>query len=170
MGLLVAQMVGRVMTKHLRTALSGLLLGMIVGGSIMQFVTIRERALLASRAHELEITAARWKHETLKLRDELGAINQRAQQGAYIETVNLAIIHSPVPKVDVQAALEPYTESMLGMNLNTIKPQVVYNLFEGRIVTIGASLYKVRVKTLLLAPTTVLMIEIAPVSSSPQRT
>lgn len=147
-----------------RGSLAGFFLGLLLGASIVHAATVSERMALTTKSHELALTASRWHHETDKLRQELGDINQRYQKGLYIQSVDVIMTHRGISQVDVTAALEPYTESLLGAPLNMLKVSVVYHLFAGRVVSIGGHLYRVHVDALLLSPTTSLMVHLTRVN------
>lgn len=100
------------------------------------------------------------------LRDQLTVIKRRNQRETSIQTVNLEVLKSPVPLIDVEAALEPYTESLLGMALSSMKLSLIYHLLEKRQVVLSDQVYRVEVKTILLSPDAVILLKLAPTQSN----
>lgn len=140
------------------------LLGVLLGSSITQAVTYRTRVELLNQTRLARLDAHRWRYASYRLRDQIAALNRKRQRSAkpYVQTVNLEVIHSPVPVIDVEAALEPYTETLLGMELSSLKLSLAYHLIEGRQVVLQNQPYRVVVKGLLLSPDAVILITLHP--------
>lgn len=152
--------------KLSRSGVAGLVLGFFLGMTIMHVLTVRERTQWSAKVHALSLSAARWHHESQKLRDEISLINRRVARGMFVQTVDLVMTRPPVARVEIEAALAPYTESLLGLPLSDIKVHIVYHLFQGRIITVGSRLYRVQVQAILLSPTTTLMLQLHPATSA----
>lgn len=153
-------MVGWRVVNLSRSSLWGLILGFFWGMAIMNVLTVRERTQWSERVHTLSLSATRWQHESQKLRDEISLINRRMARGMFVQTVDLVMTRPPVARVEIEAALAPYTESLLGLPLSDVKVHIVYHLFQGRIITVSNRLYRVQVQAILLSPTTTLMLQI----------
>lgn len=164
MGLFTAEMVGRIMRNASPAGWAGFMIGLVLGAGTLQAATAQERLHLTARLRECKLQATRWYNESQKLRDEIGRINHRVEQGAYIQTVDVIIAHPPVARSEIEAALSPYTESLLGLPLTTVKVAVAYHLFNGRVLVVGNKMYQVKVNALLLSPTTTLMIQLQPLA------
>ncbi len=109
-----------------------------------------------------ELDARHWRQESLQLRDQLAAINRKNERETYVQTVNLEVIKSPVPLIDVEAALEPYTELLLGMQLSAVKLSMVYHLLQQRRLVLGNRIYQLDVKALLLSPDVIILLRLMP--------
>lgn len=133
-------------------SVAGLLLGVVLGGALVQAHTYQMKNMLLTQSRLTQLDAQHWRQESLRLRDQIAEINRKNERQTFVQSVNLEVIKSPVPLIDVEAALEPYTESILGLSLNQIKLAMVYQLFEGRRLVLGEHIYRVEVKALLVSP------------------
>ncbi len=147
-------------------SIAGLILGLALGSAAVQAHTWQMRHLLSSQARLSQLDAQHWRQESLRLRDQLAVINRRSERKTYVQTVNLEVVKNPVPLIDVEAALEPYTESLLGVSLASIKLSMIYQLFEHRRVVLGNRVYQVSVKALLVAPDVTILLHLNPVGRS----
>ncbi len=139
------------------------LIGFLVGASTMQAVTSRDRLAIVQRTQQWETQANRWQKESQRLREELNSINLKSQTGTYIQSIKLEVLSSaPVSKIAVQAAMEPYTEALLGLPLQDLRIVMVYHMLNDRLLTIGGALYVVQVKALLISPTTSILVVVKP--------
>ncbi|PSR35478.1 MAG: hypothetical protein C7B46_00360 [Sulfobacillus benefaciens] len=140
------------------------MLGAVVAGSAIQAVTSHQRIQLIRQAQHYKIQSQEWQQKARRLEQELSAINRQAEQGTYIQSVRIEIATLPphLSKVAVDAALEPYTETLLGAALAQIRIMMVYNMFNNRIVALGGALYRVEVKALLLSPATTVYVTVTP--------
>ncbi|MCY0898250.1 MAG: hypothetical protein OWU33_04835 [Firmicutes bacterium] len=126
--------------------------GLLVGASLIQAKTWISRTQALEAMRHAQMDAFRWHQEVIRLQDELAAINRQHQHATYVKTVTLDVLKSPVPLIDVEAALQPYTDPLLGMPLDAIKLSILYHLLQDRRVTIGSHIYRVDVKALLVSP------------------
>lgn len=152
------------MTRYRRAVWSALLLGALVGASGTQAITSRARLDAVHRSRQWEVEATRWHQETERLKEQLGTINQQSMRGTYIQSVRLELLSTPVSKVDVEAALEPYTETLLGIALTNIHLEMVYRMLNGRHITVGGALYRVEVIALLVSPNSRILLRVVPAS------
>lgn len=146
--------------------LAGLLLGVILGGSLVQAHTFQRRNALLTQSRLIQLDAQHWRQESLRLRDQIAQINRKHENKTFAQSVSLEVIKSPVPLIDVEAALEPYTESILGMSLGAVKLSLLYQLFEGRRIVLGDHIYRVEVKALLVSPDVVILLHLVPIGRS----
>lgn len=142
------------------------MLGLIVGSAAVQAHTWQSRVQLEQSTRQAGLYAHHWHGEALRLQDELAAINRRGERHTYVQSINLDVVKSPVPLIDVEAALEPYTESLLGAALDSLKLSLVYHLLDQRRLVLEGQVYRVEVKALLLAPDTVLLLKLHPLPGS----
>lgn len=149
-----------------RSAWAGLVMGLVLGGAVVQAHTWQVRNQALDHARLAALDAQHWHQETLRLRDQLALINRRNQRQTYVQTVNLEVVKSPVPLIDVEAALEPYTESLLGADLASLKLSMVYHLLDNRRLVLGHQGYRVEVKALLLSPDAVILLKLLPIQKS----
>ncbi len=140
------------------------MLGAIVAGAAIQAVTSHQRILLTQQLQQYKIQSQEWQQRARRLEQELSAINRQAEQGTYIQSVRIEVATLPpnLSKVALDAALEPYTETLLGAPLRQIRVMLVYNMLNNRIVALDGALYRVEVKALLLSPTTTVFITVRP--------
>jgi hypothetical protein len=141
-------------------------LGLILGSAAVQAHTWQMRNSWQNSLRLAKLNAQHWRSEALRLQGELTAINRRSERRTYVQSVTLDVIKSPVPLIDVEAALDPYTESLLGAALTSIKLSLVYHLLDQRRLTLGGQAYRVEVKALLLSPDTVILLKLHPVAKS----
>lgn len=153
------------MNRDMRS-IASLILGLALGSAAVQAHTWQMRHTLSTQARLSQLDAQHWRQESLRLRDQLAVINRRSERKTYVQTVNLEVIKNPVPLIDVEAALEPYTESLLGVSLASIKLSLIYQLFEHRRVVLGSRLYEVSVKALLVAPDVTILLHLNPIGRS----
>lgn len=153
------------MNRDMRS-IASLILGLALGSAAVQAHTWQMRHTLSTQARLSQLDAQHWRQESLRLRDQLAVINRRSERKTYVQTVNLEVIKNPVPLIDVEAALEPYTESLLGVSLASIKLSLIYQLFEHRRVVLGSRLYQVSVKALLVAPDVTILLHLNPIGRS----
>lgn len=150
------------MIRH-RHGLAQLVMGLLIGACLVQAETWHQRAQLTNAARMAQLDAQHWRQEALRLQDQLAAINRRNQRQTYIQTVTLDVINSPVPLIDVEAALEPYTETLLGLSLEAVKLPLIYQLMNGRRILAGEQHYRVEVKALLVSPDAVILLTLHPI-------
>ncbi len=148
------------MSRDLRPY-AGLILGGVLGSALVQAHTWNTRNTLLTQTRLSQLDAQHWRQESLRLRDQLATINRANARKTYVQTVNLEVMKSPVPLIDVEAALEPYTESILGVSLNDVKLAMVFQLFNGRRIVLGDHIYRVEVKALLVSPDVVILLHLA---------
>jgi len=139
---------------------AGLILGLLLGSAMAQAHTFYDYQALHNMVRQTQVEAQHWHQESLKLRDQIALINRRNVQQTYVQTVNLEVIKSPVPLIDVEAALEPYTEALLGIPLSAVKLTLVYQLFQNRRIVLNHDLYHVNVKALLISPDVSILIHL----------
>lgn len=142
------------------------MLGLLLGASLVQARTWHTQWQWQTQARLSQLDAQHWRQESLRLRDQLAVINRKNERNTYVRTVNLEVLKSPVPLIDVEAALEPYTESLLGISLSSVKLSVVYHLLQDREIVLGEHLYKVDVKALLLSPDVTILLSLKPLRPS----
>ena len=123
-----------------------------------------DQVQLMEQTRRARLDAQHWQQESLRLRDHLSAINRRNERQTYVQTVNLEVIKCPVPLIDVKAALEPFTESLLGVPLATVKLELIYQLLQNRHIVRGDTLYRVDVKALLLSPDVTILLRLTPLA------
>ncbi len=145
-----------------RQSLAALCLGALLGSAAVQAHTLKVRTEILDRMRLAELDARHWRQQSLQLRDQLAAINRKNERETYVQTVNLEVIKSPVPLIDVEAALEPYTELLLGMQLSAVKLSMVYHLLQQRRLVLGNHIYQVDVKALLLSPDVIILLRLMP--------
>ena len=141
-------------------AVAALTLGFILGSSLVQAHTWQERQILQNQWRLSQLDARHWRQESLRLRDELALINRRSTRETYVQSVNFEVVKSPVPLIDIEAALEPYTESLLGLPLASIKLTMVYHLINNRRLTLGNHIYRVEVRALLISPNIAILLDL----------
>lgn len=141
---------------------AGLVVGMLLGASLLQAHTWRVRNALLDQVRLSHLDAQRWREESMRLRDQLALINRRNERATYVQTVTLEVIKSPVPLIDVETALQPYTESLLGMPLASVKLTLIYHLINRRRMVLGNRVYRAEVKSLLVSPDVVILLNLVP--------
>ncbi len=150
------------MTRYRRAIGAAMLLGALVGASGAQAVTSRSRLDAMDQSRKWETEAARWHQETDRLKQQLGTINQQSMRSTYIQSVSLELLNTAVSRVDVQAALEPFTETLLGTALPNIHLEMVYRMLNGRRIIVGGALYRVEVIALLVSPNSRILLRVIP--------
>lgn len=143
--------------------IAGLMLGVVLGSSVVQAHTWQRRTQLLNQARLNQLDAEHWRQETMRLREQMAEINRKGEQKTFVQSVNIEVIKSPVPLIDVEAALEPYTESILGMPLASVKLSMAYQLFDKRRLVLGDHVYQATVKALLVSPEVVILLQLRPV-------
>ncbi|MCY0879825.1 MAG: hypothetical protein OWU84_12920 [Firmicutes bacterium] len=142
--------------------LAFLLAGTLLGASLVQARTWQSRVDADQRARLAQLEAGRWHREVMRLKDQLAAINRAHQQATYVQTITLDVVKSPVPLIDIEVALQPYTETLLGMPLNAVKLPLLYHLLQDRRIAIGDRVYRVEVKALLVSPDVHILLVLTP--------
>lgn len=153
------------MMRH-ANSIAALCLGVMLGSALVQAHTWDTRTHLTNQTRLAQLDARHWRQESLRLRDQLALINRRNERKTYVQTVSLEVIKSPVPLIDVEAALEPYTESLLGVSLASVKLSMVYHLLQKRRARLGNRVYQVDVKALLLSPDVVILLRLIPIEKT----
>lgn len=151
------------MTRKWLFGLSACLIGAVGGASFTYGATQNERMLLQADRKKWEQKALHWEREWNQLHQEVDSANLRATRQTYIQSIDVTVLKAPVDPKEVRTALEPYTAALLGMRLSGLKANVVYHMFDGRIVVIGAQLYRLSVRAVLLAPKSELLVDVTPV-------
>lgn len=147
------------MTRNFRPV-AGLILGVVLGSAVVQAHTWQMRHQWLNEVRLSELGAHHWHQESLRLRDQLAQINRQHEQKTFVQSVSIEVIKSPVPLIDVEAALEPYTEPLLGMPLSSVKLTLMYQLFEHRRLVLGDHLYQVEVKALTVSPEVIVLLQL----------
>lgn len=147
-----------------KKAIAAGLLGGLLGASMVFIANHREREALVQQRNYWQQSANHWHLQWLQLQQEMTRANQRASRSTYVQSVTVSVVRSEVPATAVRSALEPYTSALLGMRMDAIKLSVAYHLFEGRVLIIGASLYRVEVRGILLSPHSELLVKITPIT------
>ncbi|CAB1128892.1 conserved protein of unknown function [Candidatus Hydrogenisulfobacillus filiaventi] len=145
-------------------AVAALLLGLLAGGG---WSYLRLGGSLAGCQAALARTRAQVRTlgaENRRLEDALAALNRQRSRGQVIRRVQLRLLASPLTAAQVEAALAPYLEPLLGTSLQGVQPELVYRLLAGRILTVGNGVYRLEVAAVLLAPDTVLLVRVVPLS------
>jgi hypothetical protein len=144
---------------------SVMMMGAILGAALVQSRLWHEQVQLMTQTRQARLDAQHWRQESLRLRDQLSAINRRNERQTYVQTITLEVIKSPVPLIDVQAALEPFTQSLLGIPLATVKLELIYQLLQNRRIVVGDNLYRVDVKALLWSPDVTILLQLTPLAA-----
>jgi hypothetical protein len=142
-----------------------MMMGAILGAALVQSRLWHEQVQLMTQTRQARLDAQHWRQESLRLRDQLSAINRRNERQTYVQTITLEVIKSPVPLIDVQAALEPFTQSLLGIPLATVKLELIYQLLQNRRIVVGDNLYRVDVKALLWSPDVTILLQLTPLAA-----
>lgn len=150
------------MTRNQRAVWAAVLFGVVVGASGTQALTSRARLAAIHQGRQWEVEATRWHQETERLKEQLGTINQQSMRATYVQSVRLELLSTPVSKVDVEAALEPYTETLLGIALPNVHLEIVYRMLNGRHISVGGALYRVEVIALLVSPNIRILLRVVP--------
>lgn len=164
MGLLDFTLDGGAVTRYRRAVWSAMLLGALFGASGTQALTSRARLEAVNRSQQWEVQATRWHQETERLKEQLGTINRQSTRETYIQSVRLKLLGTPMSQVDVEAALAPYTETLLGIALSHVHLDMIYQMLNGRNITVGGALYRVEVIALLVSPDTRILLRVVPVA------
>ncbi len=166
MGILDSSLDGGAVTRNRRAVWAALLLGALCGASGTQALTSRARLDAVNRSQQWEVQAGRWHQETERLKQQLGTINRQSTRDTYIQSVRLKLLSTPISPVDVEAALAPYTETLLGIALSQVHLDMVYRMLNGRHITVGGALYRVEVIALLVSPDTRILLRVVPETRS----
>jgi hypothetical protein len=142
-------------------------LGMLLGASLLQIGTSRQRMELTRERAHWQRQAAHWQREWTQLQEEVSRANHLAERHLVVQSVSVATVDSRVPIDAVEGALEPLTTVLLGLPLSGAKIRVLYEMFNGRVLSIAGSLYRIQVVGLLLAAESQLLVRVI---SIPQRT
>lgn len=145
---------------------AGFLAGAALGAGAVFARSVHQVEQLTTSSRYWQGQAQHWQEEWNKLQDELSRVNLLASRQTYVQTVDVVVLKSPVGRDAVESALRPYTNAILGMALSGLRLDMVYRLFDGRVLAIGDQLYRVEVRGLLVGPKTQLLVEIVPVSTS----
>jgi hypothetical protein len=139
---------------------AALLIGSLLGAAVTQ---ARDRALLHRLAEAQRLSqedVVRLHTEAARLRQQLSVVSRLPRQGVIAQVV-LTTLDSRVPLADVEAALEPVSSSLLGLPMTEAAPEVIWRLFNDRLITIRGRLYRTRVQVIVVAPVTRVQLELA---------
>ena len=134
-------------------------LGLLLGAAVIQAVDSAHLQSSLRSQRLAEETAARLRYDLASVRRELTVVSELGTQDA-VTRVIVTPVESFLPEDDVTAALDPYTRTLIGEPLNTTTPEVLWRLFNGRLLTIRGRLYRVHVLVMLLAPTSRLLVRL----------
>lgn len=142
-------------------AAAAVTLGLAVGASLTQIQDHRYAATLAESLRVCRVDNGRQRVEATRLREQLQAITQ-SPTSPVVAHVQVELMGSGPPLADVEAALEPLTSALLGVSVNRLDPELVWQAFNGRPVTILKRRYRVEVRVVLIAPSTRLLLKLVP--------
>jgi hypothetical protein len=142
-------------------AAAAAVLGIAVGASLTQLRDHHYAATLAESLRVCRVEHARQQVEAARLRDQLQAITQ-TPVAPVVARVQVELVGSGPPLADVEAALEPLTSSLLGVAVSRLDPELVWQAFNGRQITILAHRYRVDARVVLIAPTTRVLVKLVP--------
>lgn len=148
-----------------RTALSWCLAGVMLGASSVQMATSRQRMQLLEERHLWQNRANHWQTEWAQLHEEVVRANRLAERRLLVQSINVSVLRSPVPAEEVRTALDPLTSVLLGMPLAGAKVQVLYEMFDRRVLMIDGKLYRIHVAALLLAAESQLLVQVTAMRS-----
>lgn len=146
--------------KGHRVPIAGFAVGLILGMAMVQAKTYVARQHLLQEVGRLSVTVRHLERETLRLRDHIAALNRQPSSAPSIHSITLEVIKSPVPLIDVEGALEIYTEPLLGVPLAHLKLTLLYHLFEDRRITLDHTVYRVHVVGFIASTDTTIVLRL----------
>lgn len=153
------------MTKpRARRLIAWCLLGMLLGASGAQLMANHERSQLLAEREHWHREANHWRQEWVHLQEEISRANRRAEKRLVVQSLTVFVLDSPVPSEAVREALDPLTSILLGMPLAGAQTQVLYAMFNRRVLRIGARWFRVEVVALLLAAESQLLVRVIKVA------
>lgn len=143
-------------------AVAWLVAGALLGASMVETVTSGQRIRLIAENERWRTEAKHWQRQWAQLRDQVDRANRAAARHLVVESIRVSVLHSPVAVEAVRGALDPLTSVLLGMPLAGAKVDVLYEMFEGRVLLIRTKLYRVHVLAFLLATESQLLVQLMP--------
>ncbi|MCY0863721.1 MAG: hypothetical protein OWQ57_02100 [Sulfobacillus sp.] len=141
--------------------LAALAAAALVGAAVMNAHTAAEHDQLRLALTKARRQSDAWEAEARNLQRQLAAINERQAKTLYVRSVRLDIVEpSPVSSLDVRLALRPETEALVGQPVSLLNPDLVFRLFDRRMISVGHQLYQTHVLTLVIAPQTLIQIRV----------
>ncbi len=152
--------------KPIRSKMAGavvwLFAGALLGASMVETVTSGQRIRLIAESERWRTEAKHWQGQWSQLQDQVDRANRQAARHLVVESIMVSVLHSPVAVEAVRGALDPLTSVLLGMPLAGAKVDVLYEMFEGRVLLIRKKLYRVQVLAFLLATQSQLLVRLTP--------
>lgn len=149
------------MSSHAKVAAAALL-GALLGGAVTQ---ARDRQILyrLTEARRIcQLNVSRLHTETSRLREQLTVLSEVPTTHAVIRQVLVRLAGTGPSLADVESALEPLTAALVGLDPNQVSPDVLWGMFNNRILKIGGHLYRVEPRALIVAPVTRVLISLTP--------
>ncbi|MCL8208008.1 MAG: hypothetical protein K6V97_08075 [Actinomycetia bacterium] len=126
----------------------------------------RDRAVLArleNAVHVCRLEADKLAAEADRLRETLAREGPRTPRRLRIEAVDLRIVGPDPGYAEVAHALEPLTGSLLGTEPDASHLEVLWRLFEGRLLAVRGRWYRLSVRAVLVWRVTTILVSLTPV-------
>jgi hypothetical protein len=149
-----------------RRLVAAWILGLLAGAAVVQ---AHDRWWLHRLAEQNRLAGeevARLRDETARLRQQLTVAGGGGGR-RLVRQVSVTTLNPRVPLADVRAALEPLTSALIGLPVEQISPELLWPLFNGRVVTIRGRLYRVEVQVIVVASEVRLLLNIVPAAGPP---
>src|SRR5579875_3302302 len=144
-------------------------LGALVGGFLVQSGDRTRLAYWVERTRLADVDRRRLQQEASRLREQLALLAMRAPGAAVVESVEVRRIGPGPDLLDLEAALEPVTASILGQSPARIHFDLLWSLFANRVVLVRGRWYRLELKGVVLGQRTVVVLTTVPMRASPSR-
>lgn len=148
---------------RLSSLFAAALLGALAGGFLVQSGDRARLAYWVEQTRLAHVNQSRLQQEASRLREQLALLGARPPGSGIIERVEVRRIGPGPDLADLQNALEPVTASILGASPDRIPFDLVWSLFQHRVVLVRGHWYQVDLKGVVLSRTTVIILGTIPV-------
>ncbi|MGC8489147.1 MAG: hypothetical protein ACP5QO_13170 [Clostridia bacterium] len=143
---------------RLSALLAAAFLGALTGAFLVQSTDRARLAYWVEQTRLARVNATRLQQESSRLREQLALLAARPPGAAVIERAEIRTV-GPAPDLpDLRNALEPVTASIIGAAPDRIPFDVVWSLFQHRVIAIRGQWYRIDLKGVVLARTTVIIV------------
>lgn len=139
------------------------MLAALAGAAFAQAHDRADLARIQQALRTCRLQADQLRGEADRLREALAREGPRAPRRLRIQAVDLRILGPDPGYAEVTHALEPLTGSLLGTEPDASHLEVVWRLFEGRLIAVRGRWYRLSVRAVLVWRVTTLLISLTPV-------
>jgi hypothetical protein len=145
-------------------------LAALTGAALAQARDRAELARIQEAFRTCRLEADRLRGDAERLREALAREGPKAPRRLRIEAVDLRILGPSPGYAEVAHALEPLTGSLIGTEPDAGHLEVIWRLFDDRLIPVRGRWYRLSVRAVLVWRVTTLLVALKPVPAPPATT